>query len=95
MSHDRAFLDGCADHIMSINRCDITVTKGNFSQWLENKERQDNFELAENEKLKKEIKRLEITARQKPSTGSLSPKYESRELSTALWYTYGVNDQSL
>ena len=65
ISHDRAFLDGCADHIMSINRCDITVTKGNFSQWLENKERQDNFELAENEKLKKEIKRLEITARQK------------------------------
>ncbi|MGN1433561.1 MAG: ribosomal protection-like ABC-F family protein [Ruminococcus sp.] len=65
VSHDRAFLDGCADHIMSINRSDITVTKGNFSQWLENKERQDNFELAENEKLKKEIKRLEKTARQK------------------------------
>lgn len=65
VSHDRAFLDGCADHIISINRSDITVTKGNFSQWLENKERQDNFELAENEKLKKEIKRLEKTARQK------------------------------
>ncbi|WP_294908521.1 ribosomal protection-like ABC-F family protein [uncultured Ruminococcus sp.] len=65
VSHDRAFLDGCADHIMSINRSDITITKGNFTQWLENKERQDNFELAENEKLKKEIKRLEKTARQK------------------------------
>lgn len=65
VSHDRAFLDGCTDHIMSINRSNITVTKGNFSQWLENKERQDNFELAENEKLKKEIKRLEKTAKQK------------------------------
>lgn len=65
VSHDRAFLDGCTDHIMSINRSDITVMKGNFSQWFENKERQDSFELAENQKLKKEIKRLEKTARQK------------------------------
>lgn len=65
VSHDRAFLDGCTDHIMSINRSDITIMKGNFSQWFENKERQDSFELAENQKLKKEIKRLEKTARQK------------------------------
>ena len=39
VSHDRAFLDGCVDHILSINRADITVTKGNFSQWWENKRR--------------------------------------------------------
>ncbi len=65
ISHDRTFLDGCVDHILSINRSDITVQKGNFSQWLENKEMQDNYELAENQKLKKEIKRLEKTARQK------------------------------
>lgn len=65
ISHDRAFLDGCVDHILSINRADITVQKGDFSQWLENKEMQDNYELAENQKLKNEIKRLEKTARQK------------------------------
>ena len=65
VSHDRAFLDGCVDHILSINRADITVTKGNFSVWWENKERQDAFELAENEKLKKEIRRLKETAREK------------------------------
>lgn len=77
VSHDRAFLDGCADHIMSINRSDITITKGNFSQWLENKERQDSFELAENEKLKKEIKRLEKTARQK---SEWADKSESKKI---------------
>lgn len=65
VSHDRAFLDGCTDHILSVNRADIEVQRGNFSSWFANKELQDNFELAENEKLKKEIKRLEKSAREK------------------------------
>ena len=65
VSHDRAFLDGCVDHILSINKSDIQVCKGNFSTWMENKQRQDAFEQAENEKLKKEISRLEGAARQK------------------------------
>lgn len=65
VSHDRAFLDGCVDHILSINKSDIQVCKGNFSTWMENKQRQDDFERAENKKLKKEISRLEVAARQK------------------------------
>ena len=65
VSHDRAFLDGCVDHILSINKASIEVQRGNFSSWWENKCRQDAFEQAENEKLKKEIGRLEETARQK------------------------------
>ena len=65
VSHDRAFLDGCVDHILSINKADLQVCKGNFSTWWENKTRQDAFEQAENEKLKKEISRLEETAREK------------------------------
>ena len=65
VSHDRSFLDGCVDHILSINKANIEVCRGNFSTWWENKSRQDAFEQAENEKLKKEISRLEETARQK------------------------------
>ena len=65
VSHDRAFLDGCVDHILSINKSDIQVCKGDFSTWMANKQRQDDFERAENEKLKKEISRLEETAREK------------------------------
>lgn len=65
VSHDRTFLDGCIDHILSINKTNIEIQRGNFSTWLLNKERQDNFEIAENAKLKKEIKRLEKTAREK------------------------------
>ena len=65
VSHDRSFLDGCVDHILSINKSNIEVCRGNFSTWWENKSRQDAFEQAENEKLKKEISRLEETAREK------------------------------
>ena len=65
VSHDRSFLDGCVDHVLSINKTNIEVCRGNFSTWWENKQRQDAFEHAENEKLKKEISRLEETAREK------------------------------
>ena len=65
VSHDRAFLDGCVDHILSINKTNIEVCRGNFSTWYENKQRQDAFELSENEKLKREIRRLEGAAREK------------------------------
>jgi len=63
VSHDRAFLDNCVDHILSINKATIDIKKGNFSSWWNNKEMQDNFELAENEKLKKDIARLAKAAK--------------------------------
>ena len=62
VSHDRAFLDNCIDHILSINKTNIEIQKGNFSSWWENKKRQDIFELAENEKIKKDIRRLAAAA---------------------------------
>ena len=65
VSHDRAFLDGCVDHILSINKANIEICRDNFSTWNENKQRQDAFELAENKKLKREIRRLEDTAKEK------------------------------
>ncbi|TVY03057.1 Lsa family ABC-F type ribosomal protection protein [Cohnella terricola] len=63
VSHDRAFLDNCVDHILSINKTDIEIRKGNFSSWWENKQRQDNFEMAENDKLRKDVKRLSEAAK--------------------------------
>ncbi len=64
VSHDRQLLDTCVDHILSINKTDIQIQKGNFSSWWENKERQDQYEMAENERLKKDIRRLTAAARQ-------------------------------
>ncbi|CUH97516.1 hypothetical protein P22_3647 [Propionispora sp. 2/2-37] len=77
VSHDRAFLDNCVDHILSINKTNIEIQKGNFSSWWENKQMQDNFELAENEKLRKDIARLESAAKR---TSDWSDKVEKTKL---------------
>ena len=64
VSHDRSFLDNCVDHILSINRTNIEIQKGNFSSWYKNKQLQDDFEIAQNKRLKKDIARLESSAKQ-------------------------------
>ncbi|MCM0760443.1 Lsa family ABC-F type ribosomal protection protein [Sporomusa sphaeroides DSM 2875] len=79
VSHDRAFLDNCIDHILSINKTNIEIQKGNFSSWWENKRLQDNFELAENEKLRKDITRLSSAAKR---TANWSDKVETTKLGT-------------
>ncbi|MDD3921810.1 MAG: ABC-F type ribosomal protection protein [Eubacteriales bacterium] len=65
VSHDRVFLDACVDHILAINKTDIEVTQGNFSTWWQQKALRDDYELAQNQKLKKEIRRLDQAAREK------------------------------
>ncbi len=67
VSHDRSFIDGCVDHILSINKAGIEVQKGNFSSWWENRQRQDAAEAAANERLKKEVERLSDAARRNAS----------------------------
>lgn len=64
VSHDRNFLDNCIDHVLSINRNNIEIIKGNFSLWYELKNRQDELERQKNKQLKKDIKRLQQSARQ-------------------------------
>ncbi|SCM82891.1 ABC transporter related protein [uncultured Sporomusa sp.] len=79
VSHDRAFLDNCIDHILSINKTNIEIQKGNFSSWWENKRLQDNFELAENEKLRKDITRLSAAAKR---TAGWSDNVETTKFGT-------------
>lgn len=63
VSHDRMFLDNCVDHIISINKTNIEIEKGNFSSWCMNKEASDQFRIDQNSKLKKDIKRLTESAK--------------------------------
>lgn len=79
VSHDRSFLDHSVDHILSINKTNIEIQKGNFSAWWENKKRQDQYELASNEKLQKDIKRLSESAKR---TGGWSHEVEKSKNGT-------------
>lgn len=80
VSHDRHFLDGCVDHILSINRADIEVQSGNFSSWLENFSRRQESEAAQNDRLKKDIKRLQKSARR---SAAWSDKVEASKTGAA------------
>lgn len=63
VSHDRDLLDACIDHVLVLNRRTIEIQNGNFSSWWENKQRKDSFASAENEKHRKEIKKLKQAAK--------------------------------
>lgn len=80
VSHDRQLIDNCTDHILSINKTNIEIQSGNFSSWWNNKQLQDNFELAENEKLQKEIGRLSASAKE-------SEKWSNRKESSKFGQT--------
>lgn len=90
VSHDRSFLDRCVDRVLVFNRTGLEVQRGNFSTWWENKERRDQFEQAEQARLKKDIGRLKTAARQsgawaervEGSKIGYDPKKEDRQVGT-------------
>lgn len=80
VSHDRAFLDRSIDHVLAFNRTNLEVQKGNFTSWWQNKEYRDQCERTEQEKLKKDIKRLDQAAKRTAewSDGAEQTKYATR-----------------
>ncbi|MBQ8654740.1 MAG: ABC-F family ATP-binding cassette domain-containing protein [Clostridia bacterium] len=63
VSHDRAFLNRCIDHVISINRSDVWVMQGNYDDWEQRLNQQNEYEHARNEELRRDIRRLEESAR--------------------------------
>ncbi len=64
VSHDRAFLDGCCDHILSLSRTNAELVRGNYSVWREMRDRAENAEKTEKDRLEKERARLSKMVRQ-------------------------------
>ena len=79
VSHDRNFLDKVVNHIIAINNTNIEIQQGNFSSWKENKDRQDKFELMQNEKLQKDINRLEIASKNSAKWSNEAEKGKSKK----------------
>ena len=63
VSHDRAFLNRCIDHVVSLNRADIWVMQGDYDAWEARLNLQTETEQARNEELRRDIRRLEESAR--------------------------------
>ncbi|WP_176142123.1 ribosomal protection-like ABC-F family protein [Solibacillus isronensis] len=65
VSHDRQFIDEVVTHILAIEKSQLSLYKGNFSIYEQQKKLQDEFELEQNRSLNTEINRLQKTAREK------------------------------
>ncbi|GEP18835.1 ribosomal protection-like ABC-F family protein [Pediococcus argentinicus] len=65
ISHDRRFLNDVIDHVLSIDRAEISVFQGNYDTWANEREATDQRERSEKANLQKDIKKLEQASRQK------------------------------
>jgi lincosamide and streptogramin A transport system ATP-binding/permease protein len=65
VSHDRHFLDRCVDHVIAIEKRRITVTNGGFSMWKDERDTRLEAEKRQDVKLRKEIRLLKRSARQR------------------------------
>ena len=63
VSHDRAFLNRCIDHVLSLNRSDVWVMQGNYDTWEARLNQQNEYEQGRNEVLRRDIRHLEESAR--------------------------------
>lgn len=73
-SHDTAFLDAVCDHILAINKADISIEQGNYSTWRNNMELKEQFELRTREKLEHEISQLERQSKQTRAWSNIGNK---------------------
>lgn len=58
VSHDRAFLDGCCDHILALEKGGAVLVRGNYSVYAEERDKRKREEQCRKEKLEKERARL-------------------------------------
>lgn len=65
VSHDRSFLDACTDHTLAITRTGLELQACSFSLWLQDFENRQEGQRLQNARLKKEIRQMEQSARQK------------------------------
>lgn len=58
VSHDRHFLDGAVDHIVSINKRDVRVNQGNYSSWRRHMDEELLHERRTRRNIEREVKHL-------------------------------------
>ena len=62
VSHDRAFLDACVDHVIALNRDTVETQRASFSMWRAHFHQRLAAQESRNAELRKDIARLEETA---------------------------------
>lgn len=63
VSHDRALLDACVDHVLALTGDGPQLQQGRYSDWKRNREYAEACERARHDKLRKDARRLTEAAR--------------------------------
>lgn len=63
VSHNRLLLNEVCDHIISINRSGINIVAGNYDVWQDSFDKREQFEKNRNDKIIKDIKRLDASSK--------------------------------
>lgn len=86
VSHDRAFLNRCIDHTLSLNRTTVSVQRGDFDTWEREMDAKNQRELSRNEQLSKDVARLAQSARRQAewSRNGEKAKYHAQPGETAV-----------
>jgi len=74
VSHDRKFLDEVIDHVLSINKSNITLEKGNYSTWKRNQEMMEEYEFRTRARLEREVETLENVSVRSRSWAAVAEK---------------------
>jgi lincosamide and streptogramin A transport system ATP-binding/permease protein len=74
VSHDRSFIDRVVDHILSINKADIAIEKGNYTSWKTNKDQYEAYEIRSKARLEREVEALEKVSVRSRNWASLAEK---------------------
>jgi len=63
VSHDRHFLDGAVDHVLSLNRSDVRSNRGNYTQWRAHMDEELAHETRVRRRIERTVARLQTAAR--------------------------------
>ncbi len=77
VSHDCELLDDVVDHIISINKSDISIEKGNYSTCLDNKNMIELYEFKTKARLEREIKELEKSSEKNRKWANVANKQKN------------------
>lgn len=87
VSHDRQLLDTVCNQIWEIEKGDIRVFPGNYTDWYEQRQRERNFETAEYEQYRAEKRRLTSSIMDIRKEGKKMGK-PPRKMSSSEWLLY-------
>ncbi|MDE6000787.1 MAG: ATP-binding cassette domain-containing protein, partial [Clostridia bacterium] len=74
VSHDKDFLDGCCDHVLAIEGFSVTLTRGNYSVYAQEKAKREQADKTRKQTLEAERARLKKAAARTAEWGAYAEK---------------------